>query len=164
MKQDYLLYKRLKGQALSFDFLIATAILFFIIAILLAQVTHNTKELNEIREKNELVEDAYKLSEIFFDEGYPKNWNSSNVIILGMETNNRIDWQKLKNLEEIGYQKSLILLGLKNDYNFTIFKGNSTFYSFGKNTENASSIVKVDRVSILNNSIVSIQVLVFDYE
>ena len=164
MKVDYLLYKKLKGQALSFDFLIACTILILAISILLIQVGYTTKELNEVRDKNELIDETYKLSEIFFDEGYPKNWNSSDVVIVGMETNNRIDWQKLKSLEEIGYQKSLILLGLKNDYNFTIFKDNSTFYSFGKNTENASSIVKVDRVGILNNSIVSIQVLVFDYD
>ncbi len=156
--------KKLKAQALSFDFLIATTLFILITAILLAQVGHNTKELNEIRDKNELIDETYKLSEIFFDEGYPKNWNSSNVAVIGLETNNRISWSKLKTLEEIGYQKSLVLLGLKNDYNITIFEDNSALYSFGKNIENASSIVKVDRVGILNNSIVSLQVLLFNYD
>ncbi len=156
--------KKLKAQALSFDFLIATTLFILITAILLAQVGHNTKELNEIRDKNELIDETYKLSEIFFDEGYPKNWNSSNVAVIGLEANNRISWSKLKSLEEIGYQKSLVLLGLKNDYNITIFEDNSALYSFGKNIENASSIVKVDRVGILNNSIVSLRVLLFNYE
>jgi hypothetical protein len=164
MKRGCLLPKKVKGQALSFDFLIACTIFILVIAILLTQVGYNTKELNEIRDKNELIDETHKLSEIFFDEGYPKNWNSSNVVVIGLETDNRISWSKLKSLEEIGYQKSLVLLGLKNDYNITIFENNSTFYSFGKNIENASSIVRVDRVGILNNSIVSVQVLVFDYD
>ena len=161
MKQDYLLTKKLNGQAFSFDFLVACTIFLFVITLLLIQVGYNTKELNEVREKNELTGEAFRLSDIFFDEGYPKDWNSTNVKVIGMETNNRVDWQKLKNLEDLGYQKSLILLGLKNDYNITIFENISPVYSFGKNIENTSSIIKVDRVGILNNSIVSVQVLVF---
>jgi len=156
--------KKLKGQALSFDFLISAAIFILILAILLTQIGNNAKELNEIREKNELIKEAYKLSEIFFNKGYPENWNSTNVKIIGLQKDNRIDWNKLKSLEKIGYQKSLILLGLKNDYNFTIFNDTTPIYSFGKNTENASSIMKVDRISILNGSIVSIQILVFNYD
>ncbi len=156
--------KKLKGQALSFDFLLATTISIFVVSLLLIQIGNNAKELDELREKNELNKDAYKLSEIFFNKGYPENWNSTNVKIIGVESNNRIDWNKLKSLEKIGYQKSLILLGLKNDYNITIFNDTTPIYSFGKNTENASSIMKVDRISILNDSIVSIQILVFNYE
>ncbi len=159
MKAGYLLTK-LRGQVFSFDFLIASAIFLFVVALLLTQVGHNTKELNEIREKNEIIEEAYKLSEIFFSEGYPKNWNSSNVQIIGLKTDNRINFEKLESFEEIGYQKSLVLLGLKNDYNLTI-SNNLTKWSFGKNPENASSITKVDRISILNSSIVYIQVLIF---
>ena len=158
------IYKKLKGQALSFDFLVSAAIFILILTILLTQVGNSAKELSEIREKNELIKEAYKLSEIFFNKGYPENWNSTNVKIIGLQKDNRIDWNKLKSLEKIGYQKSLILLGLKNDYNITIFNDTTPIYSFGKNTEKTSSIIKVDRISILNGSIVSIQILVFNYD
>ena len=153
MKQAFPLYK---GQIFSFDFLIACSIFILILAVLIGHIGYNTIQLNELKEKHELTRTGYKLSEIFFMEGYPKDWNSSNVKIIGLQTNNRIDWNKLKELENFGYQKSLILLGLNYDYNLTI--GN---YSFGKNPENASSAFRINRVGILNSSIVPIQVIIF---
>ncbi|MCK4730059.1 MAG: hypothetical protein KAT28_01965 [Candidatus Aenigmarchaeota archaeon] len=153
MKRAFPLYK---GQIFSFDFLIACSIFILVLAILISHIGYNTMQLNELKEKRELTQSGYKLSEIFFMEGYPKNWNVSNVEIIGLQTNNRIDWNKLKELENLGYQKSLILLGLKYDYNLTI--GN---YTFGKNPENASSAFIINRVGILNSSVVSIQAVIF---
>ena len=125
------------------------------------QVGYNTKELSEIEERNELVEETRKLSEIFFEEGYPENWNSTNVAIIGIKTDNRMDWNKLESLKEMGYQKSLVLLGLNLDYNMTIFNKTDSVWGFGKSPENASSVVKINRIGILNSSIVYIQILVF---
>ncbi len=153
MKQAFHLYK---GQIFSFDFLIACSIFILILAILINHIGYNTMQLNELKEKYELTQSGYKLSEIFFMEGYPKDWNSSNVKIIGLQTNNRIDWNKLKELKNLGYQKSLILFGLKYDYNITI--GN---YTFGKNPENASSAFIVNRVVILNSSVVPAQAIIF---
>jgi len=153
MKRVFTLYK---GQIFSFDFLVACSIFILILAILINHVGYSTMQLDELKEKHELTRSGYKLSEIFFTEGYPKDWNASNVEIIGLQTNNRIDWNKLKELESLGYQKSLILLGLKYDYNLTI--GN---YTFGKNPENASSAFIVNRVGILNSSIVPAQVTIF---
>ena len=145
-----------KGQIFSFDFLIACSIFILILAVLVSHIGYNAIQLKELKEKHELTKSGYKLSEIFFMEGYPKDWNSSNVKIIGLQTDNRIDWNKLKELENFGYQKSLILLGLNYDYNLTI--GN---YTFGKNPENASSAFRINRVGILNSSVVPIQVIIF---
>ncbi len=145
-----------KGQIFSFDFLIACSIFILILAVLVSHIGYNAIQLKELKEKHELTKSGYKLSEIFFMDGYPKDWNSSNVKIIGLQTDNRIDWNKLKELENFGYQKSLILLGLNYDYNLTI--GN---YTFGKNPENASSAFRINRVGILNSSVVPIQVIIF---
>jgi hypothetical protein len=158
MEAGYLL-KIKKGQVLSFDLLIAITIFTLVFSILVSQVNYNTKKINELKEQNKMIEEAYKISEIFFREGYPKNWDENNVDILGLQTNNRIDWNKLEKLKNLGYQKSLILLGASYDYNITL-QSNTIKWSFGKSIENYSTIVKISRLGILNSSIVSIQVLV----
>ncbi|RLI99377.1 MAG: hypothetical protein DRP06_03575 [Candidatus Aenigmatarchaeota archaeon] len=145
-----------RGQIFSFDFLIACSIFILVLVILIGHIGYNTLQLNELKDKHELIRSGYKLSGIFFMEGYPKDWNSSNVEIIGLQTDNRIDWNKLKEFENIGYQKSLILLGLKYDYNITI--GN---YTFGENPENASSAFIINRVGILNSSVVPMQIIIF---
>jgi len=153
------LFKTKKGQVLSFDLLISITLFALILGILASQINYNTKKINEIREQNKMVGEAYKISDIFFREGYPKNWNETNVEILGLQTNNRIDWNKLKKLKNLGYQKSLVLLGANYDYNITI-QSNAINWSFGKSIENYSTIVKINRLGILNSSIVHIQVMV----
>ena len=148
-----------KGQVLSFDLLIAVTIFSLILAILVSQINRNTEKINELREQNKMIEEAYKISDIFFREGYPKNWNETNVEILGLQTNNRIDWNKLEKLKNLGYQKSLVLLGASYDYNITI-QSNAINWTFGKSIENYSTIVKINRIGILNSSIVLIQIMV----
>ena len=162
MRQAYLLQTK-KGQVLSFDLLVAIVIFSLVLAILVAQISYNSKEIDELRKQNEMIEEAYKISEIFFREGYPKDWNESNVEILGLETNGRIDWDKIKKLESLGYQKSLSLLGANYNYNITI-ESTTLNWNFGKNPENSTTITKINRLGILNSSLVSIQILVFDYE
>ena len=120
-------------------------------------IGNNSKELSEIREQNNIIHDSFQVSEIFFNEGSPKNWTNDTVEIIGLETNNRLDWNKIKKIEnDISYQKSLVLMGLNYDYNLTIDN-----WSFGKNPINASTIIKTNRIGILNGSLVSIQILVF---
>ena len=148
-----------KGQVLSFDLLIAVTIFSLILAILVSQINRNTEKINELREQNKMIEEAYKISDIFFREGYPRNWNETNVEILGLQTNNRIDWNKLEKLKNLSYQKSLVLLGASYDYNITI-QSNAINWTFGKSIENYSTIVKINRIGILNSSIVLIQIMV----
>jgi len=155
-------YSLSKGQLLSLDLLISITIFTLILAILVSQISYNSKEIIELREQNKMLEESYRIGEIFFREGYPENWNESNVEIIGLATTNRIDWNKLKKLENLGYQRSLVLLGLDYDYNITI-QGNNINWSFGENPSNAKIITKIDRIGILNSTMVTIQVLVFKY-
>ncbi|HIE41204.1 MAG TPA: hypothetical protein EYP80_00915 [Candidatus Aenigmarchaeota archaeon] len=102
-------YSLSKGQLLSLDLLISITIFTLILAILVSQISYNSKEIIELREQNKMLEESYRIGEIFFREGYPENWNESNVEIIGLATTNRIDWNKLKKLENLGYQRSLVL-------------------------------------------------------
>ncbi len=163
MKQGCTSTNHLKGQVLSFDLLVAIVIFSLVLAMLISQISYSSKEIDETRKQNEMMEASYKVSEVFFREGYPNDWNESNVEILGLEDDGRMSWDKLQELENMGYQKSLSLLGLNYNYNITI-ESSTLDWTFGKNPENSTNLIKINRLSILNSSFVSIQVMVFDYE
>ncbi len=163
MKQGCTSTNHLKGQVLSFDLLVAIVIFSLVLAMLISQISYSSKEIDETRKQNEMMEASYKVSEVFFREGYPNDWNESNVEILGLGDDGRISWDKLQELENMGYQKSLSLLGLNYNYNITI-ESSTLDWTFGKNPENSTNLIKINRLGILNSSFVSIQVMVFDYE
>jgi hypothetical protein len=162
MRPDFISDKISKGQVLSFDVMIASALLVIVLAVILTQVGYSVKGYQEFKEKSAIMNDLDKLSGIFFDEGFPKNWTSENVRTIGFEKNGRIDMDKLSNFTNISYSKNLILLGLNSDYNITLYHEGNPIYSFGKSYENATSIFKKERISVLENgSLVTIRVLVF---
>ncbi|OYT42702.1 MAG: hypothetical protein B6U88_02925 [Candidatus Aenigmarchaeota archaeon ex4484_56] len=150
-----------KGQIFSFDFIVAFSIFVLLLTIFTVQVGQYIIHSSEIKERQDMDNEAYEISDVFFREGVPSNWTDSNVKIIGLESNERISWDKIKKFENLGYQKTLILLGSKYDYNLQIFNKSSVIWEFGKNPENYSSIAKIVRISILNNTIISIQVLIF---
>jgi hypothetical protein len=147
---------------LSFDVLIASALLMIILAVLVAKVGYSVNDSRESTEKNSMLSDCDKLSNIFFEEGLPKNWTRENVQIIGLESRGRINLTKLSSFSQLDfYPSTLILLGINSDYNITIYSTGQNF-SFGKSYENATSIVKRDRIGVLENgSLVTIRILTF---
>jgi len=154
---------RLIGQMLSFDFMIATALLLLVLTVILIRVGYDYKGTEEFKSKNLLMQDADAVSGMFFSEGFPDNWTTETVQALGLEENGRIDINKLGYFNQTPYLKTISLLGIKSDYNITILSGPSQLYSFGTSYSAAKSIVKKDRIGVLENgTIVSIRVLVFE--
>jgi len=152
-----------KGQILSFDFLFACSVFLLIGAVLAVQAGHSIKETQESREKSLLLKDTEKLSEIFFSEGLPKNWTYDNVQILGLQEEGRISFGKLGNFSRIPYQETLIRLGMSKDYNISILSSGTEIFSFGASYGNSSSLVKRDRICVLENgTLVITRVFVFE--
>lgn len=154
----------LKGQVFSFDFLLASSIFLLTIGILFVYWTYTNIEIEETREINEMVYKAYKSSEIWFREGIPSNWDSTNVIDLGLETDHRFNQTKMNTMKtEIGYDKTKIMIGLSGyDYNFTLYDANNnTVFSFGLNPSDPPSLIKIKRVGIYDSSIVTLEVMVW---
>jgi hypothetical protein len=113
---------------------------------------------------NEMIEKAYRASEVWYREGIPTHWDSNNVVDLGLMNDNRYNQTKMNFMKNnIGYDKTKIMLGLSGyEYNFTIFdtEGNNIF-SFGNNPSNPSNLLKIERIGILQSSIVTLEVMVW---
>lgn len=148
---------------LSFDIMIATSFLLIVLAILVAQVSYNIKSSQEFADKSSLMSDLDKVSNIFFEEGIPGNWTSSNVQTIGLESNGRISLEKLGNFSQMPYSNTIILVGLNSDYNITVYSKGNSIYSFGRPYGDSTSVLKKDRIGVLENgTLVEIRVLVFE--
>jgi hypothetical protein len=163
MRLEFISGNMPKGQALSLDFMVASILLFMVLAFLAVQVSYELKESQETRQKEALIDAADQASNIFFSEGYPKNWTNANVETLGMEKNGRLSIEKLVYFNQISYSNATGLLGVNSDFNITILNKGNEIMSFGRPYDNATSIVKRERLGVLENgTLVNIRVLFFE--
>jgi hypothetical protein len=154
---------RFRGQALSFDFLIACSIFLIMVGILLAKVGYEMKDAQEVNSKNAIISEADTISGIFFQEGIPKDWTNETVQVIGLRSGGRISAQKLQEFSNIPYFRSISLLGIKNGYNITVSGSSGELFSFGSSYEGAKSLIKADRIGVLENgTIVTISSYIFE--
>lgn len=154
-----------KGQTFSIDFMIACSVFVLAFSILYVYWIYATKQIDETREINDMIDKAYLISQIWFREGTPEYWNSTNVIDLGLSNYHRFNQTKMNSLNdtELGYDEVKSLIGVEvyelffRVYNTT----NDTFYTFGVYPLNPKTVTKVKRVGILNNSVAIVEVLVW---
>lgn len=152
-----------KGQTFSFDFLMACSIFLLATGILFLEWYRTSAEISETEILNDMIDKTYLASEIWLREGVPEYWNPDNVISLGLQNNYKLNLTKMNYLSEIGYAKVKSLIGVDPyELFFRVYdKRNVTLFNFGIFPSNADNIIKVERVSILNKSIVFIDVLVY---
>jgi hypothetical protein len=150
--------KNKRGQAWSIDLIIAVIIfsagilIFFIYSI--NQAGEAKKVLNELGYQGDVI-----LNNIL-SEGYPVDWNNTNVVTIGIMTNNKINETKLErfyNYSTSDYQKTRSKFNTRYDYYFT-FSNMTTLNSsyidgigrVGTNVSNisSSSLIKITRFSI----------------
>ena len=90
-----------------------------IIVILFVRFNVNN-DVDGENEYNEIINQAKIVSDYLFSEGSPTNWNSTNVVRLGLTDGNnvldKIKLEKFSNLSKLNYDKSLELLRLRYDY------------------------------------------------
>ena len=154
-----------KGQMFSFDFLLASSIFLLTVGMLFTYWAYTNIQIEETREINEMIYKAYTASEVWFREGMPKYWNSTNVIELGMQNDHRINQTKIDRMKmELGYEKTKTMVGLGGyDYNFSIYNNTKhLIWSAGQPVStSAQDVINVKRISILNGSIVTLHVTVW---
>ena len=107
------------------------------------------------------------ISDNLISEGFPSNWNSSNVMTVGItDNNNQVNETKLQNLININYDETRNLLRTKYDYYFffkdqngSVIKINSTEEGIGYPGVNSSNIeyqdiddlIKLERILFFKN-------------
>jgi len=154
----------IKAQTLTYDFFFATSILLLTLTITFFYIYHKIQDIEEEKIKGEMVEILISASDVWFKEGYPKYWDVSNVVEIGLSNNNQINSTKVKLMEELGYQKVALLLGIGLfNFQYSVYSQNGTLiYSFPNLTfEKAKNVLVLDRTAIWNESIVKVRTIIW---
>lgn len=164
-----------KSQIWSLEFIVA--LLIFISALFVFyNYSINLSDIREVTVK-ELIIDAKTLSSYLMSEGLPKNWNSSNVITIGLTDGNyRINETKVSYFSDMDYSIAKNMLSVINDY-YIFFedKNGSTITINGIDgigkpgvtktnlnaTEHPSDIIKIFRFAMYNNTIIRLGMYVW---
>ncbi len=113
---------------------------------------------------NEMIDRSFTASEVWFREGLPVYWDSSNVIELGLENNHRFNQTKMNITKtEIGYDRTKTMIGLGGyEYNFTVYNmTNDTVFTFGLSPSDTRNLIKIERIGIYGSSIVKLEIMVW---
>ncbi|MEM5790679.1 MAG: hypothetical protein QXP77_01360 [Candidatus Aenigmatarchaeota archaeon] len=150
-----------KAQTFSFEFFIALTIFLIGFSLLIIFWNYTNIQIYEKRSSEELIDIAFSLSQIFFIDGYPKEWSLNDVKVIGLASENRINQTKLYFLSSMGYENVRAKLKMDSNFFFKIHNQTQEFYFFGRLPSEDSIVVKIDRLGILNSTPVIIEVVVW---
>lgn len=160
-----------KGQVFTFDY-IAGFIMFVIIAIIAGKQLVNIIPSDSY---NQLYEENIYFSTTLLQSGYPEDWDTSNVLIPGLTTDNRLDTSKLANYDSLTYDEGKSYFHIINNFIFHFKFNDSIIYidgecSFGfplpTNTTTCepqfdtiayTNLVKSTRLLIYNGTIIEME-------
>ncbi|MGV8168780.1 MAG: hypothetical protein ACP5N3_01875 [Candidatus Nanoarchaeia archaeon] len=159
-----------KAQVWTLDFV--TGLLMFIVILFLALAVIRNNLANTSNYESAL-RDSDHISAMLVGEGFPNDWNSSNVIIPGIAENNRINFTKLNSFDELTYEKQKLLFQNTGDflfyfYNGTVINESKCFWGYplaGCNLaipSNAENVAKTERVVILNSTITKLIIITWN--
>ena len=150
-----------KSQVLVYDFFVALSIFLVAIMLLLFNWNLSLEEISERKRIEYLSSDLNKIAAIFDKEGFPLYWNSENVKEIGLLNGFEINWTKLISLKDLGYSKVASLLALSSNYYLRLYNSSNKIFEFGKLPSNTSTSFRLDRIGILNKTLVRIEIVVW---
>lgn len=156
-----------RGQAWGFDLEIAGAIFFAgIIAFYLFAFNYNAVQNSP---NEDISYEAYTVAETLLSTGIPESWNQSNVIKIGLVTNDRLDQNKINlfyNLSENDYNRTQALL--RTRFNFFVNLSDSmsangeVISGIGQAPPSTATIFRVDRFTTYESKPVTLHVLLWN--
>jgi len=154
-----------KGQTFTYDFFMASIIFFILLVIVFSYWAYAMKETEETRRREDAFNYLIAASQVWFKEGYPKYWDNSSVIEIGLANDRKINATKLQILNSsTGYQRFLSLLNI-GPYNvfYNVTDENSqTIFWFGAQPSQAKNVYQIERVGVLNSKAVKIKTILWD--
>jgi len=164
-----------KSQIWSIEFFVG--IMIFIGALLIFyKYSFNLSDI-QANTLKELIIDSKTILNYLMGEGLPKNWNTSNVISIGLTDGNyRINVTKVGNFSALSYGRAKSLLSVMNDYyvffedrnkNSVTINGVEGIGKPGVNktnlnsTESPSDVIKVFRFAMYNSTIIRMGIYVW---
>jgi len=153
----------IKAQTLSYDFFVACTIFLMFMVIIFSLYSYANSHINDIWKIDEITKLSSQISEVWMREGTPENWNISNVIVMGLTSDYRLNQTKINYLNEMGYQpvKEKIGVGVYDFYLRIYDSANKTMFSFGRYPSEPDYVSRNKRIGIFNSTIVFIDTLVW---
>ena len=148
----------MKAEVFSSDFIIG--LFLFLIAIVMFEMfyTNLSAEIGDYKIRSDLHSKANSISEtLVTSPGFPEDWNSSNVEIIGLFDSGLVNLTKFDRMKELEYYAMKNKLGL-GGYNLYVHITNSTGsalndYAYGiKEDGNAEQVFYVKRLCLINYS------------
>lgn len=157
-------HKFCKSQMFSSDFLIACSIFLLFLVIVMVYWSYTEMQIEETKNINDMVDKAYTISQVWFREGTPEYWNSTNVREMGLLSDHRINETKMNYMKNMNYNTVRGIIGATPyEFHFNVSLVDNTGYSFvfGNYPNQAINVIKIKRSGILNSSIAIIEVLLW---
>ncbi|MFH1291256.1 MAG: hypothetical protein ABIH79_01740 [archaeon] len=162
------------GQIWGFDIL--TGIVLFLVGIIVFFV-YSLNQPSEAQDNFEfLFYDGKIIADNLMSSGYPLDWNSSNVITLGISSEDKINETKLERLYEMiytenNYTLTKTLFNTQYDYYFFLDQ-NMTINSIEvegigkpgvtKDNIDARNLIKITRFTIYQNKTTSLYIYIWE--
>lgn len=159
-----------KAQVWTLDFIAGLLIFIVIIFIVIATLRNY---VNNDDDYADIVRESDHISSMLVGDGFPSDWNSTNVLIPGIADNNRINSSKLDSFDELTYSRQKTLLQNTGEFVFYFYNGaiineSQCFRGYALPgctlaiPDSAENVAKTERVVILNSSIVKLVVITWN--
>ncbi len=156
-----------RAQAWGMDLMVAFVI--FTIGIVIFYF-YAINQPGEAEEKiDSLSYEGKIIGDSIFSDGYPENWDSSNVVTLGILSNNKINETKLDrfyNLASVDYSRTKNLFNTRFDYYFFLSE-NMTLTSgevegIGLPPSNPENLIRITRFTIYKDKPVTAHIYIWE--
>ena len=145
-----------KGQAWGIDLGVAFIIFFAGVVVFYFYALNQPNETEDLREI--LSYEGNSIASSILSEGYPKDWNSNNVVTIGILSENKINETKLGrfyNLSLYEYAKTQNIFNTRFKYYYSLDKNMSIegkeLEGIGAKPANTKNLIKITRFSIYQN-------------
>lgn len=163
-----------KGQVWSLDIMAGLAL--FLVGIMIFFI-YSLNQPSQAKETLDILRyEGETIANSLLSQGYPSNWNTSNVIALGITTDKKINQTKLENLYEMiytqnNYNKTKNILNTQYDY-YIFLNQNMTINSMSiegigkpgttKQNIDARNLIKITRFTIYQNKTTPLYIYTWD--
>jgi hypothetical protein len=150
--------RRSKGQTFMPDFMASMVIFGLVLTVFLSSWSTVVSDQGEL-EKEGVIDTADRTSTFLVStSGYPENWNSDSVEIVGFaQSENILDFDKIREFGDISYSNQTRLMRARDFYlefeneTGTMQIGGETLF-YGKDFTDASFVYPVKRTVKINDS------------
>jgi len=162
-----LIHRNKKSQAWGIDLIIAFTIFSIGIVFFYFYALNNPNEAKENIET--LSYEGKVVAASILSEGHPTDWNSDNVIKIGILNNNKINEAKLEmfyNLAETDYAGTKIIFNTRYDYYFFLDEpmiiNAQQVEGIGLPPSEPKNLIKITRFTIYQNKSVTVYLYIWE--